>query len=315
MNAYSQAVRAFGHPVSNDPREMLFNCPRCSKPKLYVNMTTGAFVCFSCNHRGCVLKGKKQYGIQLDFGGPRKLLPPSLDEIDATPVRRGSVFQYLVRRGFTREQMATFDIRQSSFRGELNIKVVDSISNEVVGTQKKYIDVRSAAIFPIYDGGYQGYQSRNLYPKDKNHRWMSAPGTPRRKLLFNADIALNPANKVVYIAEGIPAACAFGFRGIATFGKGFSMEQFERLMKSHQKLFYVAYDGDAQFETYKLALQLLEIGRSVKVIQFKGKEDPDSVSDLATRIENAFDLNYDDAIRQLHTRAFDPMQMLLKGRV
>jgi len=291
------AVELFGRALNTDPREMLFHCGECGAPKLYVNAQSGAFYCMRCQYKGSVFR-LAQIGYIPSVGPKQELswLPPTLEQIEASPLRPNSApFRYLVRRGFTAEQIREFGVCGSNYEGSVFLTVVDGTGRDV-GTTKKYVRLRRSAIFPLYDGGYKGYQARYMDATEKSKRWMSAPGTRRKSLLFNADKALSPANDYIFIAEGIPAACALGPQAVATFGKSFSEPQLERLVGAPQELLYVAYDGDATQEARKLALALLEVGKRVRIVHFTGDEDPDSVPDLRRRVERATEYTYDELL-------------------
>jgi hypothetical protein len=216
----------------------------------------------------------------------RILVPPSLEDIRAVPLYSHDLLTYMMKRGFEMKRIHEMGVRESDYVGEIYLPIVDE-SGEIVDSVRKWINLQGAVIFPIYDNGYRGYQARHIYATDKGKRWMSAPGVSRKTLIFNADRAFSKEHDFFVVAEGIPAACAFGIHGVATFGKSYTNTQLGRMCAAPQKNVYVAFDGDAQYESHKLGQHLAEVGKNVRVIPFSGTEDPDSVPDLMERMKRA----------------------------
>lgn len=293
MTFETQITTKFGFPLSTPGSEWTYTCPTCEKPKLYANIDTGFYFCQVCEKGGSVKhrvfdKVLVNPFLARSMKGKDIITPPTLDSIEATLVESGSeVSNYLICRGITEKEIKSFKIMESDYFGYQNLAVY-SASGKYKYMVKKYLNVTGSAIFPIYDGGYRGFQIRYVRPRlihGKPQRWISCPGLFRKYVLFNADTALTLP--VAFIAEGIPAAAAFGRAGIATFGKAISDYQIQRMAKSTVKRFYIAYDGGTEKECSKLMLPLIEAGKEVYRIEFSGEEDPDSVSDLQLRIKEA----------------------------
>jgi hypothetical protein len=283
------ASRLFGRQKNSDTQEALFRCPEpdCGRDKLYVNGSSGAFYCVRCEHAGNVLRMTGQMSdMPIEPDPVRILIPPTLRDVRAESLHSPALITYMLHRGFTEQMLYDLQIKESDFFGEIYLRVTDE-SGDVVDSTKKWINLQGAVIFPIYDGGYRGYQARYIYATDKDKRWMSAPGVKRKTMIYNADRAFGQENDYYVVTEGIPASCAFGPHGVATFGKGFTDAQVARLAAAPQKLVYVAYDGDAQAESNKLGTILAETGKMVRVVPFTGKEDPDTVPDLEERMKRA----------------------------
>jgi len=287
MRVLEIATCLFGRQLNHDSREALFKCGDCGHKKLYVNTSTGAFFCPRCEYAGNVLRMQGQMSDEpLEPDPVRILVPPTLEQVRAESLHSPALLEYMRRRGFDKQKLFDLQIKESDYVGEIFLQVVDE-RGEVVDTAKKWINLQGGVIFPIYDNGYRGYQARYIYAIDKDKRWMSAPGVKRKFMIYNADRAFAQEHKYFVVAEGIPAACAFGLHGVATFGKGFTDVQVERMCATPQKLVYVAYDGDAQAESHKLGSILAETGKTVRVVPMTGDEDPDTVPDLEKRMMNA----------------------------
>lgn len=310
MSAAQVAAQVLGPQHGASGSWLIYSCPACARPKCFVNPHTGGFVCHRCRHTGSIYKTfRRQDG--WEPGEVLSLRPPTLEDIEAVPVYPyGPVRSYLRRvRGFTDKQISDFDVHESMFRGHVTCAVVNQ-RGEIVETKKKYVNANRTAIFPIYDGGYQGYQLRYIDDRDDGRRWLSCPGFRRKTSLFNADLALK--HKVVFIAEGITSAAAFGAPNvIATFGKGWTDDQVNRMSSaSAVKRFVIAYDADGLENSYKLATRLTAAGKQVKVVHFEEGEDPDECADLQARVSNAELVNYDTALLKSMSTGFDIGRLL-----
>ena len=323
-SAVARAVEQFGPPASDrDTREVSFHCPspRCSgkAAKLSVNASTGWFLCYRCGLRGNVLVGREDVVVDADAGVAR-VAPPSLCDVGATPVRRGSrVWDYLESRGFDSVLIDAFDVCESRFRGRLDVDVV--CDGVVVDRRSVYVDLQDAAVFPLRDGGYRGYQARYVTPRVTGRgdevRWWSSPGLERSKIVFNADVALS--RRMTFIAEGITSAASLGPSAAATFGKSVSRRQVARMIESTVEVFYVAFDGDARAEALALAVRLAESGKEVRVVRMERDEDPSSLSrdELRSRIMEAEPLDLDaacEAQMDAETAAWDAPRSRVRGK-
>lgn len=314
MSVEEKAMDKWGQPVVPIcGNEGLFRCDKCFKPKLYCNIYSGMYFCQVCEAKGNLKWSPIQEVIKVNpfqtEMGQDIILPPSLDDIHSYPVESGSpIHTYLISRGFNDHTIREFDVSESDFYGYLKLHKY-TCDGKFKESFSKYVNVSDAAIFPVFDGGYRGYQCRYIYPKwyqDRQLRWIGSPGFSRKDSLFNADTALT--KPAVFIAEGIPACLAFGSSGVATFGKGFSSYQAQRLAQSAVQTFYVAYDGGTATESGKLAAYLAELGKKVLHVHFSGEEDPDSVPDLHQRIRVAKPLTYQSAV-ELQFKDFNPMRL------
>lgn len=296
MSEYrNAAVAKFGEPVgSGSGHDVAFKCPDCGKPKLYVSMVNGGYYCFACETKGKV--GSK--APTRDFWTPpdptklRFTLPPTLEQINALPIERGDEgWEYLVDdRGFDPLNIELFDVRESIHRGPVKLRVVNG-NGDIVARERKWLRLSDTIIFPIYDGGYRGYQLRDLYATEKHKRWLSAPGTPRSSLLYNADRAFQQSQAPVLV-EGITDAIAVGPRAFATFGKAVTDKQLLRMVQQLAgKQLLIALDADARFEAEQLVSRLQPYDVRCLIVTFEGDEDPASVSDLAYRLKHAAPLH------------------------
>lgn len=304
----ARAIERFGEPVTHHGSNRYFVCPVCGRPKLRVNIAhpAGLYFCVRCTDCKGTLRRRDDDArrVLLTHAQELVLVPPRLEDIQAKPVRRGSCeHRYLTGRGFTDAQIMRLGVCVSSFKGRMPLDQVAS-DGTLAEPVEKYLNLRGSVIFPIYDDGYRGYQARYL---DACHakRWLSAPGTPRSRLLYNADAAFASTSSALFVAEGIPAAAAFdrlGHACVATFGKMVTERQLARLLAAPQEVVYTAFDGDAPHETATLARALLEHGKHVRVVPFTGTEDPDSVTDLPVRITAAQPYDYELALIASHPR-------------
>lgn len=299
------AIAKFGAPVgSSSGHDVAFKCPKCAKPKLYCSKQNGAFYCFACEHKGKLgTRSTKRYVADPD--SIRQTLPPTLEDIDAIPAQRGDEpWEYLVLdRGIPARHVADFQVAWSEHRGPVFLRIVDG-NGKVVERERKWTNLQDCIIFPVYDGGYKGYQLRNMDPDcEKHKRWLSAPGTPRSRLLYNADQAFQQSMPPVLV-EGITDALAVGPRAFATFGKNVADPQFARMIDLLEgRDLIIAFDGDAQYEGEVLAERLAQFGVSCRLAHFEGEEDPASVDDLEYRLRTAAPPKRRSKAKQARARA------------
>lgn len=255
-------------------RELIVECPFCSRNKLYVNAHTGLWQCFRCDERGnkwSLLERvvgldpiKTGYYIRrLDDVGHRLLvreaeepikepwlptgfvaLPPFFGQY-AIPgeVRRGAYVyhKYLAGRKFASDEIRTrFKIGYAPGNPAYDWRVIVPV---VMHGKLQSFVARS-----IYDECFRchaavcecpiGWQ-RVLYP----------PGSKMSELLFNLD---SPANsrasradsRAVVLVEGVFDAMRIPDRGVATFGAHLSQTQRSLLRQAGVETVTIMFDGD-----------------------------------------------------------------------
>lgn len=206
---------------------------------------------------------------------------------------------YLLERGFTREQIETYQIGWSLPNWDtLSILLerkgfdLSEMAESGLIIQKEsdasYFDrFRSRIMFPIRDenGKAIAFSGRILNSDGEDAKYLNSPETPifhKSQVLYNLDKARASIRKSrqVVLMEGfidVLAANRAGiFNAVATMGTSLTPQHITKLKRLVQQII-VCYDGDnAGFEAAKRAAQMLhEEQIKVEVAVLPDKLDPD----------------------------------------
>ncbi len=240
-----QVLATFGHNVirGNGKDEVRYNCPEClkrrGKPdldgKLYVNVKSLKFHCFKCGYAGVISKeavsDQKYYHETVDSS--LKEIADEVNSIDnkstdfSLKIPRESVLsnknavRYLLKRGFTKQQMEYYDMRSGNLNQEFG-RIV--IPNEV--DHRVYTDFYSARTYI------------DQIPKYHN------PGKQKSKIVFN--LFRQKEGEPIIIVEGALTAVAAGYHAVATLGKTMTKYQASAIAKKKPSKIYVNYDYGAE---------------------------------------------------------------------
>ena len=271
---------------TNREDEFRFCCPRCPKEgkspdkdfHLYVNPYKEKYICHRCGWKGSTDYLLKYLGVKdfvaMDTSVPweetlQRLLngeqatpstqpdaEPTLPD-DYVPLYPGTeAYNYVVGRGFS---PAMIEARKVGF-----------------GIQKH----KGLIVFPEYSG------NNLLY-------WSARPYVSWRRRAFNCPVEKNeyiywleqvPDRRFVFVTEGVFDAIIFGDWGVALLGNKITKDQLELLLSKNFEIYYLALDADTMVldkkgraTQLKLAHELWQRGKSVKVLQFPVGEDPNSI--------------------------------------
>lgn len=235
---------------------------------LYVGVDNGKWLCYKCGHSGEVKDFDKR---KLPAFTPKPpVKAPSLFEIGAYPVQAHSEeYQYLIGRGLSEELIRYY---------------------QVMVSPKSFYSRQ--ILFPIYDGGYQGFVRRTIdkigtytvtlptgAEKTVEFRYLNSPGLDRRKIIYDFDRAAE--YNIIYLTEGIFSKIALGPSAVAFLGKGYTRNQIDKLLSlPRKKKFVVALDGDAVIKGLELQLWLNQMGRYAETMIFPYGDDPASIGNL-----------------------------------
>lgn len=281
-------------------RELILNClwHNDRKHHLYINASSGLYNCFSCGAKGTVyglisqLKVKKsdiEYvdlkNISFGKARPAKSINKAIEikwpegYVALTGVKLGAkgktALEYLNRRGITNEEVSYYQIGYC-FSGPYSGRVIVPVFDEE--EENKLVS------FIARD--YTGKLKPKVLtpPAETGHHGI-------KDYLFNFHRAKKLG--VVLIGEGVFDAISLGVRGICLFGKTITSVQLAKLLKAKISRVIIALDPDAQKEAYKLAGQLTNHIKDVRIATIPEGYDPNSLpkKDLETAINEAKPIN------------------------
>lgn len=225
------AIRRFGEPVNShvtNSNNIIFTCPNCNRPKLYVNLGNGMYNCFRCGNKG-KLKIKntlgevyKQYYNTVDSAVHKKenevffVIYPheSLNSLQIDCLRN---------RGLTDDDIEYYHITSDGDTGRI------IIPNYVKG---------------IFTDFYVGWEYRKRLVTDSNPKYLNNDQcTKKGSLLFNG-WRIPKDNNYVVLCEGVFDAITAGKHAVASLGCNLTEKQVQLLIELQSKKIIIAYDGD-----------------------------------------------------------------------
>lgn len=264
-----------------------FHCPFCKhhKPKLEIDPKSGFYHCWTCEPatKGRSLtsllrklhaspaqiaemktyfpdgktevEDKKYAAVQL----PKEFLPLSKNSSNLT-YRQARA--YVKSRGITEEDILKYNIGYCE-RGRY--------SNSI--------------IVPSYNKtGRINYFISRSFEKDPARKY-NAPSCNKNELI-GLEYFIN-WNVPVILCEGIFDAIALKRNAIPLFGKTIPRALMLKLVENNVKTVYLALDNDALRESFNYALELINLGKDVYLIELGGK-DPS-------------ELGFEEMTKYLHT--------------
>ncbi len=229
--------------------EIKTDCPKCQgKMKLYINTQKRLFLCFKCHYKGRATKEL------FDF---IEDTPTQPKEISAIPEKCISVLSSPTAKKY-------LDNRNIVPRSDWLFCVAGPYADRI--------------IFPVYCfGKYWGFQARSVYSADiESRRYITSPGLPTSKVLYNYDIVPEVPDTPVYLCEGVFGTTVFK-NGIASFTKRLSPDQATAIASKWNKI-VIAYDKDAAKEAAITGYTLYSVGVEVQIMQMKHKGPDDHTS-------------------------------------
>lgn len=291
------AKHGLGPTLASDSREIIIHCVLCDHPvpKLYVNATTGRWICFHCEESGGPYKLCREV-LGLDHFEAMYLLDKLKDhaqtpgfqrqreleeEIIERPIallpeeyhpltERGApgeelFWRYLDCRGVTEEDVARYGIG-FCLRGWYRYRVI--------------VPVRTNGIlYTFVARTVVDDEKRVLYPK----------GARPSHALFGYD-QLDPTVVRPTLVEGVFDALRLGSGALATLGTNFSVEQRDLLVRKNIRHVLLLWDGDepGRHGAAIMASRLQAAGFDVRVALLPEGIDPASASvdQIATAMHN-----------------------------
>jgi len=237
--------------------EIRFCCPKCPDQDyhLYYNPTKGLWHCFKCGYRGRgfpeALKAVKL--------PPFKSVEPPVRELTWNPLLHpptstleSVIWDYLLSRGVTKENVNTFHIGWSS--------------------DKPFI-----VVFPIVmHGVIKAIQIRHLIKLGPKYVFYDVGKVKTKKslLLYNYDSVVSGVD-TLYVMEGIlDVILGAPNCGVCTFGKSPSIDQASLIHGIPKRKLVLAYDTDVSVKELAQSIDRLGAYESVYIKQLPKGKDP-----------------------------------------
>lgn len=286
-----QVTAKFGYnPVGdNGDSEVIYHCPYCpevkgtpdTKGKLYVNVKSLKYHCFRCGTSGVLsdknVDYKRVYQAEIAEANNDKFIESvsTLLEVEKYPLKipiekvteNEVATEYLLKRGFTYEQMKYYDLRAGNLNQEFGrIIIPNQVYKEV------YVDTYSARTFT------------GQTPKYHNPR-----GINKKFVVFN--LHRIKSYDTIILVEGALTAIAAGYHAVASLGKTLSPEQASQIAQKKPKCIYVNYDYGAEKESHAACDLLYSLVPDTPIYEVLMPDDRDaadlSKEEYAERLSKA----------------------------
>lgn len=225
MNKYRKiAIDKFHKVVTDKENEIIFQCPKCNRPKLYVNTINGLYHCFRCNYKGKLHNKaslsdlRNKYNITETQYKDTEL---NLIYFQIKPLTEEQK-QALYNRGITDSDIKYYNICGRSIDNRIQIpNFVKGCFTDVVCT----------------------WQYDKTKVNEKNPKYLNSEGTKKSNTLFNIYNLDKGINQII-LTEGIFNAITAGRNAVASYGCHISDRQCELILEKQPKSILIAYDSD-----------------------------------------------------------------------
>lgn len=260
----------------NGKDEVRYNCPECINRKgtpdlkghLYVNTKTLVYHCYRCDFAGKI--GKINVDSSLLYDEERshstsELIQDLIDIVNGPEDQRfrlkipidkvttsQTATEYLLRRGFTYEQMEYYDMRVGNLIHEFG-RIV--IPNRV--TRQVYTDMYSAR-------SYLGQTPKYHNPSD----------IKKSEIVFN--LHRIKEGSAIILVEGALTAIATGYHGVACLGKSLSKFQASQIAKKKPSKIYVNFDYGAEENSRQACALLSRVCPGVPIYEVLMEDERDA---------------------------------------
>ena len=228
-NYEKEAVEVFGNIINKSNNQIVFNCPKCKRPKLYVNSCNGLFNCFRCNYKGKLKSKVSLRDIKQNYNKNKlnaNSLVDNINDITLIPFTKVKLYDEqivaLKARGITES-----DIKYYNICGRIQDNRIQ-IPNYVKGN---FTDLVCA------------WQYDKNKVDDTHPKYLNSEGTKKDKTLFNIYNIEEGANQII-LCEGIFNAITAGHNAVASYGCHLSDSQCSLILAKKPKSILIAYDSD-----------------------------------------------------------------------
>lgn len=233
--------KPYKHAGDKHNVELIFICPACKKPKLYVNAQKKTFMCFVCSAGGVITGDTKEldYRVRAFGKGVVSLADESKEPFELPPHAPLSkeAHSYLTSRGIQDSSIQDFGI--------------------VEGTHGKYDGYHDTwwrrIIFPVFDSyGNPAYCTGRTYrARDKRLKYL-CPRQEKKKHVFRT---FQGKVERAFLVEGVIDALKIhqqGFQALALLGKTLSPEQKALVLDTIRSRCVIIVDAGAWTQAIKL---------------------------------------------------------------
>lgn len=258
---------------NSEANEVRYCCPKClerkgtpdTKGHLYVNTKSFVYHCYRCDYSGYIPKVKgartrdyketdetyeeiyKKAKCLLKEENKFKLKIP-IDKVTTSQ----TATEYLLKRGFTYDQMEYYDLRVGNLSSEFG-RIV--IPNEV--SRLVYTDMYSARSYI------------DQVPKYHNPSLIS-----KSQVVFNLH-RIKEGTPIILV-EGALTAIAAGYHAVASLGKNLSKSQASQIIMKHPSVIYVNYDYQAETNLVDACSLLYSLNPEIPIYQTFMKDERDA---------------------------------------
>lgn len=280
-------------------KEAHFDCPYCNdyKPRMYINLSTGAFHCFNCGVSGSVLsliqyvEGVGRSRAQSIFNDIRGNLSLP-EEISGTTINNmflGDFRKDLTKRAIPLpEEYKPLDPKHTNIRTEQALRYLHSrgITDKQILQHKMGFcmngEYQNRVIIPITENGELRFWVARAISKDAYMKEKSPSNADyqisKSEVVFNIDRSAKLYHTAV-LCEGIFDALAFDDVGVSLLGKSLYQTQLNILLDYRDLLtngIYICLDNDARTSETKLAETLSEYFKVYVINIPKELDDPNN---------------------------------------
>lgn len=291
LNVPYEMVATFGHPVGDNGKdEARFYCPECINRKgtpdnsghLFGNVKTRRFFCVRCEYSGVLGRNLKisrdkvydedrNYEVSETIHELRTVYDDDVIFNLKIPIEKvtasTSATEYLLKRGFTLQQMEYYDMRVGNLNQEFGRIVIPNQVSRYV-----YTDMYSARTYidqvPKYHNPFDSRKSN---------------------IVFNLH-RIRERSPIILV-EGALTAVAAGYHAVASLGKVLSKSQASQIVAKKPSVIYVNYDYGAEKNSANACKLLYQVNPNIPIKEVLMSDERDAAdlsrSEYVKRLQEA----------------------------
>lgn len=249
MTSYyeKEAINRFNkvYTITHKENELIFICPKCKRPKLYVNTSNGVFHCFRCDYKGKIKNKPTLSNLKNSLSEENNKNRDNTDNV-----------VYLIpfhRQKLTEEQKIALysrglnddDIKYYNITGGNRIQIPNYVK-----------------------GNFTDNICAWEWQKDKitktNPKYLYDNRVKTSNIVFNLHNI--PENSDIMLFEGVFNAITAGKNAVASYGCHLSEQQLKLILLKKPKSITLAYDSDEAGQKGNL-----QVIKELKKAEYKGK--------------------------------------------
>lgn len=273
-----QIIAALGYNylgLNRKGTEVVYYCPKCYERKgspdtsghLFVNIKSLKFHCVRCEYRGVISRDLKlsesrsydedrekdvedtirEFSKIID-SGPKYRLKIPIDKVTTSQ----TATDYLLKRGFTFQQMEYYDMRVGNLDNEFGRVIIPNQVDRMV-----YTDTYSARTYI-----------------DQEPKYHNPSDIKKSEIVFNLHRIKD--HSPIILVEGALTAVAAGYHAVSSLGKSLSRSQASQIMKKNPSIIYVNYDHGAEKESKDACRLLYRLNSNIPIKEILMKDDRDA---------------------------------------